>query len=191
MQAQLVRGLADPPQMMQSASLRKIVMLQVSLTSTGFVAINNDTIQPFIPGTAGVLAFRLMKISMWGPVGSASAAGGPLGEQWIALQMPGDTAFLDAATTTFEDRAMGTAIPPNIHVMPAFVQRQRWYSGATGGIPLFKIAANGGALLGTVIVTLHLSLELQLSPVTPTLTSQRIVSLPECPPLDDTHYPAL
>jgi len=191
MQAQRPGGAIDPPPVDQTLKLRKVVQLQLALTSTSLIDVTSGNIATFTPGVAGLSAMRMLKISIWGPVQSnLTTTGDATG--WVAVQAPGDTAFLDSASTTFEDKARGMTYPPALHITPAFVQRERWVPCNTSDATvLFRVAGPGGAAALAYPVIIHVTLELASANTTPAFMNRRLVLPPpditseqEFPPLN-------
>jgi len=167
----LVPGPVDPPMVNYALKLKHRHQFIASLTAAaGFTSITAATALANLPGLAGITAFRLLKVSVYGSDTAAVTGSGttnPLGN-YIAVQAPGDSSFLDANTQTFEDYGVTGAARPSIHYIPAFVQRERWYSTSASDV-LLKIANGYGTSQLSSSVIVQLSLELQSATESPAL----------------------
>jgi len=161
MQAKRTTGKPEPPSFNLTLKSSIIVSIVQSVTASTPFVLTNGIVTQNIPGNQGMGSFRINKVSAWGDIAINGTA------TYLAVQMPGDTSFLDANTATFQDSSKDFTHPTSVHVIPAFVQRQRWYPvDPTGTIPLFNFQMNATTAAPT-IVEIHLSLEVASKPLTP------------------------
>jgi len=156
-----INGPSDPPSTNLSVKATLRHMFEVGLTTNALTAVTSTTLFGSLPGSSGWSSYRLIKVSVYNPGAPAlSATASP----FVAIQMPGDTGFSDANSQTFIDHGMYGALCPNIHVQPAFAQRQRWYSSSSTDT-LFNVAASITGTAGVVLI--HATVELQSASQTP------------------------
>jgi len=188
-----VSGPSDPPpvNLCVKATIRHT--FEVGLTSTSLTGVTAATLGSSLPGASGWNSFRILKVSVYNPNATIATTASP----FVALEMPGDTAFLDGNSQTFQDHGMVGAYCPAIHVIPAFVQRERWYAVAATDI-IFNVAGSPYAsTTGTILC--HVTVELQSTLQTPaflisssssTQSSDALSGTPGAPSKDDcAHSP--
>jgi hypothetical protein len=118
-----------------------------------------------LPGLAGFSAARLIKISVWGADNATTTSPNSLGN-FIAVKFPGDTSFLDANTQTFEDYGVTGEARPNLHLLPSFIQRTRWYA-VTATDTIFSVINGFGSSAAPSNIIVQISVELQTLNETP------------------------
>jgi len=184
MAPQLVSGDTDPPQTNFAVKTFHRQMLVLDTGNPGtFAAMTAGDIGTSLPGgTTAWASLRIVKVSLWG---SANETASPnfIGN-YVTVQAPGDGSFLDSNTQTFEDFGTQGSVRPQIHYLPSFIQRARWYSTTSTDVVLRAATATGSATVSGQILFI-ITVELQSRLEGPVDFMSRLQSLTLSKPLND------
>lgn len=159
-----VRGPADPPSTNLSVKATIRHMFEVAIPASGVLtAVAAPALTASMPGGSGWASFRILKVSVYAPFNNASIVAGNV-NAYVALQMTGADGE-DANTQTFIDHGMVGAYCPNVHAIPAFSQRAKWYAWSDTST-IFSVATTPVATVGSTVLC-HVTTELQTNSQTP------------------------
>lgn len=158
MQAERTSGPTDPPSI--NLAIKSFYRGQLTVeygptTPLAYQDVKISDIAARIP--ASVASLRILKLSVYGE---------PSGTDNILIQMPGDTSFLNANSISFQDNGCAGARRAALHIIPAAVQRQRWYD-PSGSDVVCRISSNLGSNTTVSKKLLQFSIEYQSKTLAP------------------------